>query len=158
MAALQELCEKDTSDQQRSNLLVDIMNAMGFSKSEREITRHDIHLREVLDDIFQSNGKYTYTITGSASEGLHGGIYYDSSLHDCDSVSTESDIKLYTPSTYNINNPPLLKLDDNEDYDASFFVEEDDNFPGYVKLSLAEANQNSVYLDQCRRMNDDKLY
>jgi hypothetical protein len=71
---------------------------------------------------------------------------------------TLNKIKLYSPRTNNINNHPLLPLHDNEDYDACCFVEEDDNFPGYVKLSLAEANPNSVYLDQCRRMNDDKLY
>jgi hypothetical protein len=57
MTALQELCEKqfleeETSDQQRSILLVDIMNAIGFSKSEREIHRHDVHLKH---ELFQEN-------------------------------------------------------------------------------------------------------
>ena len=68
---------------------------------------------------------------------------------------TDSNIKLYTPLTNNINNLTLLPLHDNEDYDASFFVEEDDNFPGYVKLSLAEDKNNYVYFT---RMYDDQLY
>jgi hypothetical protein len=67
-------------------------------------------------------------------------------------------IKLCTPRTNNINNHPLFPLHDNEDYDAFFFVEEDDNFPGYVKLSLAEVKTNCVYLKCCTRMNDGKLY
>ena len=61
-------------------------------------------------------------------------------------------------STYKkVNNTPLLVLHNNADYDASFFVE-DDNFQGYVKLSLAELKTNCVYLDYCTRINDDKLY
>ena len=48
-------------------------------------------------------------------------------------------------------------LHENEGYDARFFVE-DDNCQRYVKLSLAELKTNSVYLDYCTRMNDDKLY
>jgi hypothetical protein len=59
--------------------------------------------------------------------------------------------------TLKINKPPLLPLDDNEEYVASCFVEEDDNFPGYVKLSLAEKKTDDV-LYYCRRMNHDKHY
>ena len=71
-----------------------------------------------------------------------GGIYGNQSNHDYYCLVTVGNIKLYTPCTNNINNPPVLPLHDNEDYDASFFVEEDDNFPGYVKLSLAEVNKS----------------
>ena len=62
-------------------------------------------------------------------------------------------LKLNTPCGNITDNHPH----DNEDYDASFFVEEDDKFPGYVKLSLAEVKTNSVYLDRCTIMYDDKL-
>jgi hypothetical protein len=54
-----------------------------------------------------------------------------------------------------VNPPPLH---DNEDYDASFFVEECEDFPGYVKLSLAKKKANCVYLDHCKIMYDDKSY
>jgi hypothetical protein len=67
-------------------------------------------------------------------------------------------IKLYTPGTNNINNPPMLPLHDNEKYDASYIVEEDDNFPGYVKLSFAKEKNKCAYLNHCTRMNDGKLY
>jgi hypothetical protein len=67
-------------------------------------------------------------------------------------TETYNNIKLYTPRTNNINKPPLLPLDDNEEYVASCFVEEDDNFPGYVKLSLAE-KKTFPLLYYCRRMN-----
>jgi hypothetical protein len=163
MTALQEFCEKlffeeETSDQQRSILLVDIMNAMGFSKAEREIQRYCTHLRNVLMNFFPITDIGTLTITGSTSDGLCGGINNNQSHHDYDFVFTARKIKLYTPRTNKINIPPLLLLHDNEDYDASFFVEEDDNFPGYVKLSLAEIKSNCTVLNHCRRMNDDKLY
>jgi hypothetical protein len=39
--------EEETSDQ-RSILLAEIMNALGFSKSEREINRHYEHPRNLL--------------------------------------------------------------------------------------------------------------
>ena len=149
---------EDTSDDERSILLVDIMNVIGFSKREREINRHDIHLKNELFNIFHPNDKLTITITGSTSEGMCAGIYGNQSPHDTDCLFTGRNIKLYTPRTNNINNPPLLLLDDNEDYDASCFVEEDDNFPGYVKLSLAEVKTDCVFLDYCTRMNDDKRY
>ena len=42
--------------------------------------------------------------------------------------------------------------------DASFFVEEEDNCPGYVKLLLAEMKTNCAFLGLCRRMNDNKWY
>jgi len=79
MAALQDFleklfCEGETSDHERSILLVDIMNAIGFSKSEREIHRHDVHLKQELVNIFHPNDKLTITITGSTSEGMCGGI------------------------------------------------------------------------------------
>ena len=56
MSALQKfrvkwLFEEETSDQQ-SVLLVEIMNAIGFSKSEREIHRHYEHQRNVVLNIF----------------------------------------------------------------------------------------------------------
>jgi hypothetical protein len=67
-------------------------------------------------------------------------------------------IKLCTPRTNNVNNPPLLLLNENGDYDASFFVEEEDNCPGYVKLLLAEEKTNCAFLGLCRRISDDKWY
>ena len=163
MPALPKFCGKlffgeETSDHQRSILLVDIMNAIGFSKSEREIHRHSTHLRKILSIIFHIDYTYTYAITGSTAEGLQGGIYHDQGDSDFDIVFTPRIIKLYTPRKNNINNLPLLLLLDNEDYEASFYVDEDVNFPGYVKLSLAEVKANSVYLDYCTRMNKDKLY
>jgi hypothetical protein len=71
---------------------------------------------------------------------------------------TLRNIKLYTPRTSNINNHPLLPLHDYEEYDACYFVEEDDNFPGYVKLLLAKLKTNCAYLNHCTRMNVGKLY
>ena len=61
MAALQDFleklfCEGETSDHERSILLVDIMNAIGFSKREREIHRHRVHLHNVLVNIFKTSG------------------------------------------------------------------------------------------------------
>ena len=81
---------------------------------------------------------------------MRGGIYSGHINGDDDFLFRYRRIKLYTPRANNINNPPLLPLHDNEEYDASYFVEEDDNFPGYVKLSLVDGN--------CTNMNDDKLY
>jgi len=86
---------------------------------------------------------------------LCGGIYGKQTHHDSDCLLTGRNIKLCTPRTNNINNPRLQLLDDNEDYDICCFVEEDDNFPGYVKLSLAEVKQNCFH---CTRIYDDKLY
>ena len=162
MTALQSFCEKDLlkekkSDHERSIILVDIMNAIGFSKCQREIDIHKVHLRNVLVNIFRPAVNFTSKIIGSASEGMHCDVYNNQSHHDLDSLFTYSNIKLYTPRTNNINNPPLLLLDDNEEYVASCFVEEDDNFPGYVKLSLAEVKTFDV-LYYCRRMNHDKYY
>jgi hypothetical protein len=108
-------------------------------------------------NIFRPAVNFTSKIIGSASEGMHCDVYNNQSHHDLDSLFTYSNIKLYTPRTNNINNPPLLLLDDNEEYVASCFVEEDDNFPGYVKLSLAEVKTFDV-LYYCRRMNHDKYY
>ena len=52
----------------------------------------------------------------------------------------------------------MLLLPDNEDYEAFVFVEEDDNFPGYVKLSLAEVKKTYLILSYFMIMIDDKLY
>lgn len=127
MVALEEFSGKlffkeRSSNHQRSTLLVDIMNATGFSKSEREIHIHSVHLRNAIVNIFQTSDKSTITLTGSTSEGLCGGLYNNKSHHDYDFLFTHSNIKLYTPRKKNINNPPLLLLHDNEYYDASFFL------------------------------------
>jgi hypothetical protein len=155
MAALQEfrkklVFEEETSDQQ-SILLVEIMKAIGFSKSEREINRHYEHPRNLLMNIFHVAPKSTITIAGSTVEGMRGGIY-SNQRHggDDDLLFRKRTIKLYPPHKNNVNNPPRLLIHDNEDYVVSCFVEEDDNFPGYVKLSLAEVN--------CTNIIDDKLY
>jgi hypothetical protein len=163
MTALQKfseklLCEEETSDQQRSILLVDIMNALGFSKCEREIHRHHFNLWNALLNSHQVTDKSTRTMTGSQLEGMCGGIYNIKSHHDCDLLLTSKHFKLCTPRGNNINNPPLLVLHVNEEYDAFFFVEEDDNFPGYIKLSLAKEKSNYVYFEHCIRMNEEKLY
>ena len=160
MTVLQEFREnllfgKEPSDHERSILLVDIMNAMGFSKNEREIHIHDVHLQNALSTILRPADQLAVAMTGSASEGMYGGIYGKQSNHDSDFLLTCQNIKLYTPRTSNINNHPLLPLHDSEDYDVCYFVEEDENFPGYVKLSLAEEKKKYVY---CTRMYDYKLY
>ena len=154
MAALQEFpenfFEEEISDQ-RSILLAEIMNALGFSKSEREINRHYEHSRNLLMNIFHVARKSTITIAGSTVEGMRGGIY-SNQRHggDDDLLFRNKTIKLYPPNKDNVNNPLPLLIHDNEDDVASCFVEEDDNFPGYVKLSLAEVN--------CTNIIDDKLY
>ena len=155
MAALQEFREKlffeeETSDQ-RSILLAEIMNAIGFSKSEREINRHYEHPRNLLMNIFRVARKSTITTAGSTVEGMRGGIY-SNQRHggDDDLLFRKRTIRLYPPHRNNVNNPPLLLIHDIEDCVVSCFVEEDDNFPGYVKLSLAEVN--------CTNIIDDKLY
>jgi hypothetical protein len=160
---LQEFCEKlffeeETSDHERSILLVDIMMAIGFSKSEREINRHLVDIEQVLENILRTTDKETSKITGSVSEGMCGGMHMEHTHADFDFVCTARNIKLCTPRTNNVNNPPLLLLNDNGDYDAYFFVEEEDNCPGYVKLLLAEMKTNCAVLGLCRRMNDDKRY
>ena len=101
-------------------------------------------------NIFRIAGKCMITIAGSIAEGMRGGIYSDERNGDDDLLFRNRKIKLYTPRENNIDNPPLLPLHDNEDYTASFFVVEYDNFSGYVKLSLMDGN--------CTNMNDDKLY
>ena len=109
MTALQEfremlLFEEKTSDQ-RSILLVKIMNAIGFSKSEREIHRHYEHPRNVLMNIFRVAEKSTITIAGSTAEGMRGGIYSDQRHGDDDLLVRNRTIKLYPPHTNHINNP-----------------------------------------------------
>ena len=69
------------------------------------------------------------TKAASASYGRCGVIYYNENDHDYDVLLTGRHIKLYTPRTNYINNPPLLLLRYNQKYDASFSVEEDDSFP-----------------------------
>ena len=69
------LFEEETSDQ-RSILLVEIMNAIGFSKSEREIHRHYEHPRNVHMNIFRVAVKSTITIAVSTAEGMRGGKQY----------------------------------------------------------------------------------
>ena len=160
MTAQQKFCEKmfceeEPSDHQRSILLVDIMNAFGYSKIERDIYRHDIYLQNAIPNILRSTSKDITTMTGSIKESLHGGIYNGPLHHDVDLLFTIRNIKLYSPRVSNINNPPPLH--DNDDYDASFIVEECEDFPGYVKLSLAKMKANCVYLD-CTIMYDDKSY
>ena len=130
---------EETSNHERSILLVDIMNAMGFSKCEREIRSHEAHLRNLHMNIFQTTYKQTATIAGSTSDGMCGGLNSNNSHHDIDILCTIRDIKLCTRNENNISKTLIY---DNEDYVASFFVEEDDNFPGYVKLSLAEVKTN----------------
>ena len=98
--------EEETSDHERSILLVDIMNAIGFSKGERQIQRHGVHLMNVLIDIFRTV-EHTVAHTGSTAEGLHGGIYGNKDYHDSDILWTVGDIKLYTPRTNTMNHPPL---------------------------------------------------
>ena len=161
MTSIQEfskMLEVEASDHERSILLVDIMNAMGFSKNERQIHRHNAQLQNVLINIFPRIGKSTITLTGSTSEGLCSRFYVYQNPRDSDFLLTDRRIKLYTPRTSNTNNPPLLLLDANEEYDASFFVEEDDNFPGYVKLSFAEVKTNSLDLIHYTIMYENKLY
>jgi hypothetical protein len=154
MAALQEFpentFEEETSDQQ-SILLAEIMNAIGFSKSEREINRHYEHPRNLLMNIFHVAPKSTITIAGSTVEGMRGGIY-SNQRHggDDDLLFRKRTIKLYPPHKSNVKNPLPLLIHDNADYVVSCFVEEEDNFPGYVKLSLAKVN--------CTNTIDDKQY
>jgi hypothetical protein len=101
-------------------------------------------------NIFRLARQCTITIAGSSAEGMRSGFYGNERNGDIDILFRNRMVKLYTPSANNnISNPPLLPLLDNEGYVASCFVEEDDNFPGYVKLSLMEVN--------CKNMND-KLY
>jgi hypothetical protein len=80
MTALQQFCktmfcEEETSDHQRSILLVDIMNTMGFSKPKRQIKIYDKYLQEEIANIFRPTSNTMLTITGSTSEGLCDGIY-----------------------------------------------------------------------------------
>ena len=97
------------------------MNALGFSKIEREIHRHSEHHRNLLLNIFQIDDKCMYTMTRSTAEGLQGGIYNNRNHSDYDYLLTNRYIKLYTPRTNNINNPSLLELHENKEYDTIFF-------------------------------------
>jgi hypothetical protein len=94
MTAQQKFCEKmfceeEPSDHQQSILLVDIMNALGYSKIEREIYRHTRYLlNEILSILRRSTNKDIPTMTGSVREGLYGGIYDNHLHHDTDILFT----------------------------------------------------------------------
>jgi hypothetical protein len=93
MMALHDFCEKlffeeETSDHERSILLVDIMNAIGFSKSEREICIHWIHHNNVLDNIFRTIDHDESRLTGSAADGMFGNVSDNRSNYDFDSITT----------------------------------------------------------------------
>ena len=108
MTALQKFREKlffqeETSDQQRSICLVDIMNVIWFSKCEREIHRHDVHLNNVLLNIFRPTDNLAIKITGSTSQSMCGDNYGNQGHHDSDCLLTGRHIILYTPRTNNIN-------------------------------------------------------
>ena len=74
----------ETSDHEQSILLVDIMNAIGFSETEREIERHNVHLQNEIVNIFLTTDKFAIKQTGSTSEGMCGGNYGHRSYHDSD--------------------------------------------------------------------------
>jgi hypothetical protein len=98
MMALHDFCEKlffeeETSDHERSILLVDIMNAIGFSKSEREICLHWIHHRNVLVSIFRTIDNDELKLTGSAADGMFGNVCDYRSNHDFDFVTISRKIK-----------------------------------------------------------------
>ena len=156
---IQEICE-EKSDHEKSILLGDIMKAIGFSKNERDTRGHNLYLMKELENIFRTFGEEISKITGSTSEGMRNGMYNERKNDDCDIVTTNSNIKLCTSPTNNVNNPSLLLQDDNEEHDVSFFVVEEDNCPGYVKLLLAEVKTNCayVYVACCKRMDDNKCY
>ena len=107
MMTLQEFCEKlffeeETSDHKRSILLVDIMNAIGFSKNEREIHRYSVHLSNVLENTFRRTDTQMSKLTGSHSDGVCGGLYIENRNSDHDYVFTATNIKLCTPPTNNV--------------------------------------------------------
>ena len=84
---------EEPSVHQRSILLVDIMNAIGFSKNEQEIHRHSMDLHNVLMNIFRTSDKCMYIITGSTADGMRGGINSNQSHHDHDLLLTIRKIK-----------------------------------------------------------------
>ena len=148
--------EEKRFDPQRSILLVDIMNAIGFSNSERGINRKYILLFNLLTDIFPFSYKKKVTIVGSMSEGIRGGIYSIGYRdQDIDLISTATNIKLYTAGTDDIKHP-LLCL--NGDYDAYCYVKEDVTCPGYVKLQFSVEETNMLYLVHCSTMHENKMY
>ena len=160
MTGLREFLEhmfyvEETSDHQRSIRLVNIMNALGFSTSEREIQRYQIQLYHVFHNIFPPSEEIKFAMKGSTADGMRGGFYSAKNHHDFDILFTHINIKLYNPRAHNIINVLLVLLQHIEEHYPSFFVEEDDNFPGYVKL--AQVKTNCVYLDHSS-MDDDKLY
>ena len=71
--------EEETSDDERSIRLVNIMNAIGFSKREREIHIHDVHLKNELLNIFRLTDRVTSKLVGSD-------IYGNQNHHDYDSL------------------------------------------------------------------------
>lgn len=88
-----------SSNHQGSILLVDIMNVLGVSKSQREIHIHAIYLHNVLMNILRSHDNWTRTITGSVAEGMCGGIYANVKHKDYDYLYTNREIQLCTPRT-----------------------------------------------------------
>ena len=139
MTALQEflvhlLSDKEISDDQRSILLAEIMNAMGFSTSEREIQRYQIQFYDALLNIWSPYEDMKTTLTGSSADGMRGGLFYVNGNSDYDALFTFRNIKLYNPRPHNISNLVSAVQQNIEERHLSLFVEEDDNFPGYVKL------------------------
>ena len=72
MTALQKICEmlffvEETSKHERSIILVNIMNALGFSKNEREIRRHQIQLENKFMKFFRPTENGIIALTGSTS-------------------------------------------------------------------------------------------
>jgi hypothetical protein len=91
--------------------------------------------------IFRVARKPTIAIAGSTADGMRGGMYSNLRyVGDDDVLIRTRRIKLYPLHKKNIDNPLPLPVHDNEDYVCSCFVEEDDNFPGYVKLISPEVN------------------
>jgi hypothetical protein len=78
MTVIQEFSKKlevEASDHERSILLVDILNAKGFSKNEREIHIYDTHLRNEIMTNLRTTDTCALIFTGSTSEGMCGGMY-----------------------------------------------------------------------------------
>ena len=76
--------QEETSDQQRSICLVDIMNVIWFSKCEREIHRHDVHLINAPLNILRPTDNLAIKITGSTSEDMCCDNYGNQCHHDSD--------------------------------------------------------------------------
>ena len=158
MTALQEFLVHlfpEISDDQRSILLVEIMNAMGFSTSEREIQRYQIQFYDALLNILSPYEEMKTTLTGSSAEGMRGGLFYVKDNSDYDALFTFRNIKLCNARAHNIINLLPVVQQNIEERHISVFVEEDDNFPGYVKL----VELKNIYMHlKHGSMDDDQLY